>query len=192
MGGGGLFFALSSLTALNSRLGSLVVTASFTFNFVDWAEKEIGKKLQLLLYNSSSVRNLDTNLIIFITPRQREGLFLLPPNSSNVRKKNLKAQQTLELSWLCLSLTPHWLTDSLTNSCLVNLIDVTLACEDGNQKLVEVVTVVVDDEKQLITMRGHPQRSFGLWWRGCSRGRILSTTMVRAQAQLADLPAVFF
>ena len=108
-GGGGLFFALSSLTAHNSRLGNLVVTASFTFNFVDWADKEIGKKLQLLLYKSSSVRNLDTNLIIFITPRQREGLFLFPPNSSNVRKKNLKAQQILELSWLCLSLTPHWL-----------------------------------------------------------------------------------
>ena len=36
------------------------------------------------------------------------------------------------------------LTDSLTHSCLVNLIDVSLACEDGNSKLVEVV----DDEKQ--------------------------------------------
>ena len=32
-------------------------------------------------------------------------------------------------------------SDSLTDSCLVNLIDVTLACEDGNSKLVEVVTV---------------------------------------------------
>ena len=30
----------------------------------------------------------------------------------------------------------------------------TPACEDGNQKLVEVVTVVVDDEKQFITVRG--------------------------------------
>ena len=50
--------------------------------------------------------------------------------------------------WLCLSLT-HWLTDSLTHCCLVNLIDVTLACEDGNWKLVEVVTVLdVDSEKQ--------------------------------------------
>ena len=40
------------------------------------------------------------------------------------------------------------LTDSLTHSCLVNLIDVTLACEDANSKLVEVVTVThVDDEK---------------------------------------------
>ena len=40
------------------------------------------------------------------------------------------------------------MTGSLTDSCLVNLIDVTLACEDGNSKLVEVVTVVeVDDEK---------------------------------------------
>ena len=41
-----------------------------------------------------------------------------------------------------------WLTDSLTNSCLVDLIDVTLACEDANSKLVEVVTVAdVDAEK---------------------------------------------
>ena len=38
--------------------------------------------------------------------------------------------------WECLSLT-----DSLTNCCLVNLIDVALACEDANSKLVEVVTV---------------------------------------------------
>ena len=35
----------------------------------------------------------------------------------------------------------HSLTNSLTHSCLVNLIDVTLACEDANSKLVEVVTV---------------------------------------------------
>ena len=46
----------------------------------------------------------------------------------------------------CLSLT-HSQTDSLTDSCLVNLIDVTLACEDANSKLVEVVTVAdVDSE----------------------------------------------
>ena len=45
--------------------------------------------------------------------------------------------------WECLSV-PH----SLTHCRLVNLIDVTLACEDGNSKLVEVVTVdEVDDEK---------------------------------------------
>ena len=44
----------------------------------------------------------------------------------------------------------HSLTDSLTHCRLVNLIDVTLACEDGNSKLVEVVTVVeVDDEKRV-------------------------------------------
>ena len=35
--------------------------------------------------------------------------------------------------------------DSLTDCCLVNLIDVTLACEDANSKLVDVVTVV-DEE----------------------------------------------
>ena len=32
------------------------------------------------------------------------------------------------------------LIHSLTDSCLVNLIDVTQACEDTNSKLVEVVT----------------------------------------------------
>ena len=39
------------------------------------------------------------------------------------------------------------LTDSLTHSCLVTLIDVILACEDANLILVEVVTVAdVDDD----------------------------------------------
>ena len=38
-------------------------------------------------------------------------------------------------------------SDSLTHSRLVNLIDVTLACEDANSKLVEVVNVAdVDAE----------------------------------------------
>ena len=38
-------------------------------------------------------------------------------------------------------------THSLPPSCLVNLIDVTLACEDAYSKLVQVVTVAdVDDE----------------------------------------------
>ena len=44
----------------------------------------------------------------------------------------------------------HSLTDSFTDSCLVNLIDVTLACEDGNSKLVEVVTVVDVDEEDRV------------------------------------------
>ena len=44
----------------------------------------------------------------------------------------------------------HWQCLSLTDSRLVNLIDVTLACEDGNSRLVEVVTVAhVDDEKRV-------------------------------------------
>ena len=48
----------------------------------------------------------------------------------------------------------HWecllVTHSLTDCRLINLIDVTLACEDNNSKLVEVVTVVeVDDEKRV-------------------------------------------
>ena len=41
----------------------------------------------------------------------------------------------------------HWLCFSLTHSRLVNLIDVTLACEDAYSKLVEVVIVAdVSDE----------------------------------------------
>ena len=32
-------------------------------------------------------------------------------------------------------------SNSLTDCCLVNLIDVTLACEDANSKLVEAVSV---------------------------------------------------
>ena len=45
----------------------------------------------------------------------------------------------------------HWqCPNSLTHSCLVNLIDVTLACEDGNSKLIEVVTVAnIDDEDRV-------------------------------------------
>ena len=45
----------------------------------------------------------------------------------------------------------HSLTDSLTDSCLVNLIDVTLGCEDANSKLeleLEVVSVA-DAEKRV-------------------------------------------
>ena len=38
-------------------------------------------------------------------------------------------------------------SNSLTHSCLVSLIDVTLVCEDTNLKLVDIVTVAnVDDE----------------------------------------------
>ena len=38
----------------------------------------------------------------------------------------------------------------MTNSCLVNLIDVILACEDANSNLVEVITVAdVNDEDRV-------------------------------------------
>ena len=38
----------------------------------------------------------------------------------------------------------------LTHSCLVNLIDVTLACEDANSKLVEGVAVANDDAEKRV------------------------------------------
>ena len=49
--------------------------------------------------------------------------------------------------WLCLSLT-----DSLTHSCLINLIDVTLASEDAISKLVQAVSLAdVDNEDHVGT-----------------------------------------
>ena len=49
----------------------------------------------------------------------------------------------------CHSLTDS-LTHKLTHSCLVNLIDVTLACEDAYSKLVEEITVAdVSDEDRV-------------------------------------------
>ena len=48
-------------------------------------------------------------------------------------------------------LVSNSLTDSLTDCRLVNLIDVTLACEDPNSKLVEVLTVAnVDDHEDRV------------------------------------------
>ena len=43
----------------------------------------------------------------------------------------------------------HSLTD-YSDSRLVNFIDVTLACEDGNSKLVEVVTVANFDDEDCV------------------------------------------
>ena len=64
----------------------------------------------------------------FVTYFDSKGLFIGPES----------------VHWECLSLT-----ESLTHSCLVNLNDMTLACEDDNSKLVEVLTVThVDDEKR--------------------------------------------
>ena len=51
--------------------------------------------------------------------------------------------------WLCLSLT-NSLTHPLTHSRLVNLIDVTLACEDANSKLVEVNSVADVDAQDRV------------------------------------------
>ena len=69
-------------------------------------------------------------------------------------------------------LVTHWLTDS----CLVDFIDVTLACEDANSKLVEVVTVAdVDSEDHVgnsllqiceLTFGSKAKLLFRLWAQG--------------------------
>ena len=58
---------------------------------------------------------------------------------------NLLSDPSPIIGYACHSL-PNW----LTNSRLVNLIDVTLVCEDAYSKLVEVVTVAdVSDEDRV-------------------------------------------
>ena len=47
-------------------------------------------------------------------------------------------------------LVTNSLTHSLTHSLLVNLIDVTLACDDAYSKLVEVVTVADDSDEDRV------------------------------------------
>ena len=42
----------------------------------------------------------------------------------------------------------HLLTNSLTHSCLEDLIGVTLTCEDANSKFVEVVIVADADDEE--------------------------------------------
>ena len=49
------------------------------------------------------------------------------------------------ISTLVTNSLTDWLTDYLTPSCLVEFIDVTLACEDANSKLVEVADVEDED-----------------------------------------------
>ena len=77
--------------------------------------------------------------------------------------------------WACLSLT-NSLTNWLTHSCLVNSIDVTLACEDAYSKLVTVADVSDEDRVgnsllQIWNLRfGHKAKLlFKLWAQGWSR-----------------------
>ena len=60
------------------------------------------------------------------------------------------------LAMLVTNSLTHW----LPNSCLVNLIDVTLASEDANSKLVEVVTVAGVDAKDHV---GNSLLHIGSW-----------------------------
>ena len=79
---------------------------------------------------------------------ERTGELMVHPSSES----HLPSQRTLSGASVILGpesdhCLPLSVTDSLTHSCLVNLIDVTLAFEDANSKLVEVFTVAdVDSE----------------------------------------------
>ena len=70
----------------------------------------------------------------FRMSRFLQALFFIGPESDN---------------WECLSLTDS-LTNWLTDFCLVNLIDVTLAFEYAYSKLVAVVTVADGDDENRV------------------------------------------
>ena len=60
--------------------------------------------------------------------------------------KNYEGQRyILNFYWTRVRSLEMLVSNSLTDSRLVNLIDVTLACEDANSKLVDVVTVADKD-----------------------------------------------
>ena len=81
----------------------------------------------------------------FIVPEIKRIPDCIEPFQIQSYKEKLRGILIESDHWECLSVT-----DSLTNSHLVSLIDVTLACHDDNSKLVEVVTVAhVDDEKRV-------------------------------------------
>jgi len=90
--------------------------------------------------------------------------------------------------WSLASLVTNWLTHWLTNCLMVDLIDVTLACEDTNSKLFEVVTVAdierVDDSLLQIwklkfwSYRQIFVQTLSTRFRGWSSSKILSWILV--------------
>ena len=67
-------------------------------------------------------------------------------NAENLNFCNFHQTQVRSL----FTLVTKSLTNQLTDSRVVNLIDVTLACEDANSMLVEVVTVADVDAKKRV------------------------------------------
>ena len=89
-----------------------------------WTSPSLSVEGKLAFFSSSMEASLSSSIYFFIFYRTRV--------------------------WSLAMLVTNSLTDWLTHSCLVNLIDVTLAFEDANSKLVEVDTVAdVDDEDRI-------------------------------------------
>jgi len=87
------------------------------------------------------------SLQMFLPPKLRSRIFL--PKSKYGRMLEMHCFYRTRVRSLFTHVS-NWLTDWLTHSCSVNLIDVTLACEDANSKLFDVVTVAdVDDEDRV-------------------------------------------
>ena len=140
----------------------------------DWIWKGVGgddtrwKMSALKFVRSLVIVNHLICFRIFIPPRVYSGIVCFP--AKFLAFKNFLLQKIFgcydslicrqELNQSLSDLSPiignacHLLTNSLTHwltdSCLVNLIGVALACEDDNSKIVEIVTVAhVDNQKHV-------------------------------------------
>ena len=108
-----------------------------------WTNSMSGQP-QLLPFLAKNVPWGVKNGSTFVWPFSSKGRFNLWVKYSKP-KKQIKKIFFIEPEsdhWLCLSVTDS-LTDSLTNSCLVDLIDVTLACEDNNSILLRLLVLLM-------------------------------------------------
>ena len=143
-------------------------------SFVVWRSLRFGlsiKEIERLTHNSERMRWLH-KICLKASHLHYKSIFVTLKLENSMPSSNFYRTRVRSLAMLVTNSLTHW----LTNSCLVNLIDVTLACEDANLKLVEVVTVAdVDAEDHVgnsllqiweVTFGPKAKLLFRLWAQG--------------------------
>ena len=124
-----IFISLQIANLVNSKFRSLAICSRLWFHQSGGAEGEEGQ------------RGCSQTVFVITSSYFSEYLHTFFPPIT----KSFLSDPSPIIGYAC-----HWLTDSLTDCRLVNLIDVTLACEDAYSKLVEVVTLAdVSDEDRV-------------------------------------------
>ena len=143
------------LSWIYSRRSSLEAGSASLLSFPQKRSKTQSKTIIIIINRSTTDHHLPHS-----KDQRHSQQMSYPTNPSSPQIPHLalalatNGQKTLVMEWqskLCFGLyCLFWLTDSLTDSCLVNFIDLTLACEDNYSKLVELVTVADVDEKDRV------------------------------------------